>query len=645
MNWGRSGNVSNAAAAHLPSNAGYANMTLQSPAPSHLASSRSLLIVSVAIGAAVIGAAGAIFVSRALTHNPASAEIAASINNTKAKIDIPTRTMEMTSEKALRVRDAIRHGDYATASKISAAVLADSHLQNWRFYPFGDFIKEIANVTDPEFENYLNAWVAQNSSDAMPLLVRARYYRDLGWYKRGGHFARDTQAEHMAAFEDDMKKGLADTDAALRFNDPNPYAFYLKLGILRGFGPSQAMMDAFAAGIEKYPNYYPLYDVVLGTLEPEWGGSVKQMYAFVDQYAAQADEHSPLKLLYLSLYRSLLRSASIACARNGVGRDEAAKCVAGAMQKIVKPDLENRVVTALQLYDHTDRYQFGVALDEILSDMLLLTGGDVYSGAFLQLAATSMHSDTQLKEDNTDHNNNYIIDKAVSQSWYSKGFYDNSLHKDLEALKDAQAATFPSEAEKDLAIADVYVDIGSAYKQLNQYADMIAYEQAAVAIGGKTGDEHLICFGYYRLKDYDNAIKSCTKTIEDEPGNLQAYYWRGVSYRDLNRGDDALKDFAIVADSESDFRASAAINASMVYFNRNDNRGALDVLNRYQYLYDPSTTKKDDVAVGYNNRCYAYMQLGQLKEALDDCTASLKYGSIPDAYRKQQELVKRLGGG
>jgi hypothetical protein len=37
------------------------------------------------------------------------------------------------------------------------------------------------------------------------------------------------------------------------------------------------------------------------------------------------------------------------------------------------------------------------------------------------------------------------------------------------------------------------------------------------------------------------------------------------------------------------------------------------------------------------------MQLGDYAKALSDCTESLKYGSIPDAYRKQQELIKRLG--
>ena len=36
------------------------------------------------------------------------------------------------------------------------------------------------------------------------------------------------------------------------------------------------------------------------------------------------------------------------------------------------------------------------------------------------------------------------------------------------------------------------------------------------------------------------------------------------------------------------------------------------------------------------------MNLGALEKALDDCTTSLRYGSQPDAFRKQQKLVKRL---
>jgi hypothetical protein len=39
------------------------------------------------------------------------------------------------------------------------------------------------------------------------------------------------------------------------------------------------------------------------------------------------------------------------------------------------------------------------------------------------------------------------------------------------------------------------------------------------------------------------------------------------------------------------------------------------------------------------------MKLGRLQKALEDCTTSLKYGRLPDALQKQQELVKMLKGG
>jgi tetratricopeptide (TPR) repeat protein len=138
-------------------------------------------------------------------------------------------------------------------------------------------------------------------------------------------------------------------------------------------------------------------------------------------------------------------------------------------------------------------------------------------------------------------------------------------------------------------------------------------------------------------------MRACTQAIrEDQSRNLNALYWRGMTYQELGNMDEALADLSAVADSEADFRTQASIAMSMIYFNRKDTQSALDVLIKYKYLYDPNTQRKDDLAVSYNNRCYAFMELGDLKKALEDCTESLKYGSLPDAYRKQQELIKRL---
>ena len=57
----------------------------------------------------------------------------------------------------------------------------------------------------------------------------------------------------------------------------------------------------------------------------------------------------------------------------------------------------------------------------------------------------------------------------------------------------------------------------------------------------------------------------------------------------------------------------------------------------------PSAANPDDLAIAYNNRCFALMKTGELEKALQDCQTSLKYGKIPDALQKQQQLLKMLG--
>ncbi len=352
--------------------------------------------------------------------------------------------------------------------------MANSRLQNWRFYPFTDFIQGVADVSDPVFESRLNEWAAQNKSDAIPLLVRAQYYYAMGWFDRGDHFVKDTQADHLAKFSDYMTNALADIDAAMSLNDRIPFSYYLQLRVLHASGPSEKFDRAFDEAIAKYPDYYALYDVALGTLDPRWGGTIEKMYAFVDRYAGHAPQFSPLKLLYLSFYRDLLNFASVICSSSGSDADQWTQCAAAAMQRIVKPPLEDQVIAALQLYDHSDKYQFGIVVEHILFDMLKSDSGGLYSGAILQLAASAMHSDTQLKEDKPG-GNNYIIDKAVSESWYLKGFYDNALKKDREALNDVEAATFPSAEEKDLAIAGIYGYLGRG--RLQQAQSVCRYDR------------------------------------------------------------------------------------------------------------------------------------------------------------------------
>jgi tetratricopeptide (TPR) repeat protein len=447
----------------------------------------------------------------------------------------------------------------------------------------------------------------------------------------------------MERFRQDMDLAVADIEAAIRLDGSNPYSFLLQLQILRGSGgASNEAIGAFQTAISKHPGYYPLYEIMLNMLQPKWGGDVQSMYGFVAQYAGSADENSPLKLLYVTLYRTLLETASSSCNSPKTDKDEEAQCTVSAMQAIVTKDLEHDVVRALHLYDRTDKYQFSLALQKIFSTMLRLGGDGYHAGALLELAAESTHSNTQLKQEKPG-NNNYVIDKMIAKSWNVKGFYENALQKYNDALRDIEAMSFPSEEEKSQAIADIYQDMTNSYSALHRTIDWVAYQEAAIALGNEAEQQHFACTGYYQLKDYDKAIHACTRAIDNAKDAVPAYYWRGVIYLDKGDADQAMHDFLVVADSQNDdLRSAAAIYVSKIYSDRNDNKSSLDVLNRYKYLYDPQSSGKQNVAVSYNNRCYAYMQLGELDEALNDCTESLKYGAIPEALRKQQELIKRL---
>ena len=600
---------------------------------------RLLLAIGTAALAALLAVALVLLV-RQPDRDPA-AVLAAQIEAETAKLATRPPAHETTAAKAQKVRRAIAAGDYPAARQLVAEVLGGSRMQSWRFYPFESFGNGIVDIADPGFAGHLSAWVKARPDDAIPVLVRARYYLDLGWFHRGENFIRDMQPGHVGQFQDDMANALADIDAAIRIDPGNPYAHYLKLRILHGDGASIRLQSAFEAAIARFPGYYPLYDIVLGTLEPRWGGTVPAMFDFVDRHAGRAAENSPLKLLYVTLYRDLLSQAGAACSNNWRDQDKMAQCVAALMDKSVTPDLERQVAAALRIYDHTDRQQFGLLVGGLLADMLKVSGGAPYAGTILQLAAEAMHSNTQLNEQKPGRND-FVIDQAVAQSWYQKSFFDNALHKDQEALKDVAATAFPDEEQKDLALAGIYARLAEDNERLRQYVPVIAYEQAAIALGGATGEEHYVCYAYYQLKLYREAVKSCSRSLADDPSNVPARYWRASAYKAISERDAALRDFTAVAESENGFRSSAAIALSMLYFDRKDLHGALNVLTKYTYLYNQNVTGKDDIAVAYNNRCYALMELGQLKQALGDCTASLKYGSLPEAIRKRQELIRRL---
>lgn len=545
------------------------------------------------------------------------------------------------SEQAIAARAAIKRGDYAAADKMGAEILARSQLQPWQFYPFSLFFDGLDYGVDDDFLNHLDEWLKRDDDSAFAHLIRAQYYHTLGWSVRGNAYAAQIPDGNLDLFRRYIDMAAADALKAIQLDSENPFGYFLLLRIYGSRGNTPVMESAFQRAIEKFPAYYPLYRQRLQTLVPKWGGSLDEMRDFVEKYAGDTREDSPLRLLYIQLYAMLIDFSATSCRSNG--REELEKCIAAAMESLVDKQLIEQVDSAFELYHKVNGVQFSLAVWPILKGIAGTGGAGHYFGVILQLAAN--HMDTQLQlMDNHPGRNNFALDYVAGNYWYIARNYPNAEKKWREALLDVDNADFSDPAEKFEAIAEIYGGLSGVYDRTSQFLKEVEYQNAILAIRGRpyyrTG--HSRCYAYLKLNRFEDAVRACSDSLEFGP-DTETYFWRGRAYEELRLLDAALEDYLIVADTgNSSFGTSAAIQISVIHGKRNDPAAELASLNSYPFLFDEKNQTRETLSVAFNNRCYAKMQLGRLREALDDCTVSLKYGSLPDAYQKYQELKRRL---
>jgi hypothetical protein len=563
-----------------------------------------------------------------------------------ASLHVPTSKATLPSDQALQADIAIKKGDFATANRIASDVLSHSKLSGWRFYPFDRFMETLVGAgNDSQLEWQLHKWREQDPNSVFAHLISARYYYVTGWATRSDDVDSEIPVKAQALFADDIATAGSEVRSAITLNPHIPWSYQLLVRVFSSFGNSAQLEAAFQQAIHAYPGYYPPYRQRLYMLTPKWGGSIAAMYAFVDRYAGQAPAGSPLKLLYLQLYGYLADAASTGCDWQN---DSSDNCKQSAMSRSVSPQMGSDLLQALRLYKVSDPVQYSNALWPILDYIVSMQRSNDWSGlgAVLEMAGKVMGSDEQLM-DQPGHNN-YVLDDITARVWVQMDNNANVEQKFTEAVSDIERTTFPDEAQKDEALATVYDDMTSYADSNSQFINIIAYQAAANAVGGSNHSDapapSETCYAYYKLKLFQQAVTECTRLIDGNGNFLQSHYWRALSYEQLHDWDAALADFGPIADGSNNwFRVGAAIEMSVIYGARHDFAGQLASMNSHPYLFDPALQSQDDLAVAFNNRCYAYMQLGRLHEALADCTTSLKYGHIPDAYHKQLELMARLG--
>ena len=399
---------------------------------------------------------------------------------------------KLPSVRARQVREAIKRRDFEMATAVSKDTLLATRARLFTFYPFEDFIEALPDLTDPTFERDLSTWVDQAPLDPLPRLIRAQYYYNLAWSRRGHRFITETDKQSQAAFSSILRKGVADIQVALTLAPQSAYGHFLRLRLLRGYGDTTEIHQAFYDTVQLYPAFYPSYSVMLTGLQPKWGGSLDEMYAFVGRYSADESTFSSLRLLPVQLYALLLESAASAC--NDASTTANNACFSDDLKQAIRQGLETSVRESLRQLGAANAYETNQAVLSIISSMIDQSGADAQAGQILQLAADSYHSDPRLTEE-PGVTNNFIIDQLVARSWLNKGFFYNAITKYKEALAHLQLAQFPSAELKDLAQARIYESLMQAYAKSNHPAEMVSSAKAAWSLDGQTSSRLYLCFG------------------------------------------------------------------------------------------------------------------------------------------------------
>ena len=580
-----------------------------------------------------------------VTAKPANVQapiVVQMIEKETAALGLKPPAVTLTSEKAKVARQAVLRGDYAQADRIAADVLAHSQLQAWRFYPFSLFVKTFTLGTEPHLLEHLNEWVDLEPAAAIPPLLRARYHQQAAGVARGGDIAGAVDPEDMRTYHSELQSAAADARLSIRNDGRNPYAWAILVHTEGGSANSSAAEAVFQEAIKQFPDYYNFYEWRLETLRPKWGGSVEEMLAFTRHYAGKAPANSPLKLLYLKLYVNLLDAARFGSCRRQSG-DSLDQCIAEGINSLVSTDLAEQIQHALNLYKTSDPMQFNLAAAGLFSEIAQIAGKAPSAGAILQQAALTMNSELQLIEEHPGHNN-YLVDIIAAQMWQSSRNYDKAEHKYQEALDDIQRFKFSDEEDKALATADIYSLLAKLADTTGRYEKTIVYRNAVEMLGGSRFDEafQTRCSAWRQLKQYDEAVRECSRQIQGDGDTAATRFQRAYAYTELKQWDAAAADYQRVADSESDFRTAAAINWAYAVFEKGDFAGALAVMGAHPLMFDEAHEEPESLAMAFNNRCYVYKKMGELQKALDDCTTSLKYGRLPDALQKQQELLRQI---
>ena len=135
---------------------------------------------------------------------------------------------------------------------------------------------------DPVFEPLLNEWVRSSPDSVWPLLVRGKYWKALGWKKRGNKFVGETTPEQFESLDAELQKAAQDLEQAIKIDATNVMTFATYLGAAKASNGRRTARELLKMANKIAPKNFVTRFVAMDALSPRWGGSFEEMDAIVE---------------------------------------------------------------------------------------------------------------------------------------------------------------------------------------------------------------------------------------------------------------------------------------------------------------------------------------------------------------------------
>jgi tetratricopeptide (TPR) repeat protein len=151
--------------------------------------------------------------------------------------------------------------------------------------------------TDEALEPKYDAWVARFPKSYVALLARGIYYKKVGMERRGGDFIANTTDAQLSDMKTAFAMASRDLHASVELDDKPLLTYLHAMDVSNFLGDSDQSRELLRLSIKLDPGNFIVREKYMGTLEPRWGGSLDQMYAFLDESKEAGLSAAHLELL------------------------------------------------------------------------------------------------------------------------------------------------------------------------------------------------------------------------------------------------------------------------------------------------------------------------------------------------------------